>query len=66
MEQNNAIWTSLLKTVLDMPGIRVNTSLLKTVLDMPGIRVNRDEFLKDKLEKFCPSDKRDYKLKCVK
>ena len=41
MEQNNAIWTSL----------------LKTVLDMPGIRVNRDEFLKDKLEKFCPSDK---------
>lgn len=24
MEQNNAIWTSLLKTVLDMPGIRVN------------------------------------------
>lgn len=41
MEQNNAIWTSL----------------LKTVLDMPGIRVDRDEFLKDKLEKFCPSDK---------
>jgi len=50
MEQNNAIWTSL----------------LKTVLDMPGIRVNRNECLKDKLEKFCPSDKRDYKLKCVK